>query len=171
MKKTYLDELYTAKDKANKALDALDSWRLKDIAHEDKYTNEAKRKVIQMHINALENLIQIYIDTHKSGITDRTDEPKVNTSSFRVVDGELLPLKEEAPYSVNDAIKELKKMEYLKSLKQKQLSLKEPLTFEQWRDKNFFQFKDSNLWGSYKTEGVFTSRETFEIYRLGNTFL
>ena len=102
---------------------------------------------------------------------DNLDELKVNTSSFRVVDGELLPLKEEAPYSVNDAIKELKKMEYLKSLKQKQLSLKEPLTFEQWRDKNFFQFKDSNLWGSYKTEGVFTSRETFEIYRLGNTFL
>ena len=146
MKKTYLDELYTAKDKANKALDALDSWRLKDIAHEDKYTNEAKRKVIQMHINALENLIQIYIDTHKSGITDRTDEPKVDTSRFRVVDGELL-------------------------------ALKEPPTFEQWRDKHFklslFHNPDSPKdvhWISRKTpQAVFSEdvlKEYYEFWKM-----
>ena len=135
MKKTYLDELYTAKDKANKALDALDSWRLKDIAHEDKYTNEAKRKVIQMHINALENLIQIYIDTHKSGITDRTDEPKVDTSRFRVVDGELL-------------------------------ALKEPPTFEQWRDKNFAQRNNPYIWEAKKSSLKFTEQELIKIWEL-----
>lgn len=93
---------------------------------------------------------------------DNLDEPKVDTSSFRVVDGELLPLKEEAPYSVNDAIKELKKMEYLKSLKQKQLTLKEPLTFEQWRDK-FFIEEQLGFWLNKKTSRSW-SIETMKVF-------